>query len=348
MSVPTNSATWLLESGGRFVVQEAPFPSPGDDEILIQNKAVAINPMDWKIQAFGPHLPFPSHYPFILGSDIAGEVYEVGKNVTAFRKGDRVIGMTNWFLTNNTRDSAFQHYSIAKTSVVAPLSENISFEAGSVLPLALSTAAMGLYPAGRLGLPLPQTFKPSPISKIVLIWGGSSSTGSAAIQLAVASGATVIATAFEKNHEFVKSLGVTTVLDYRKDTTIYDLIKAVKETPGDFVGALDAIGEDTTWRACAEVIKGLGGGHVVSNLPTGFTDVPEGVGVVGVDDTAHLASNKEIVEGVWGHFIPEALKNGYLKPVPEPLVIGKGLEKIPDGVDLCRKGVSAGKIVIGL
>lgn len=47
-----------------------------------------------------------------------------------------------------------------------------------------------------------------------------------------------------------------------------------------------------------------------------------------VNDTAHLPSNKEIVEGVWGHFVPEALKNGTLKTVPVPLVIGKGLEKI--------------------
>lgn len=44
MSAPNNSGVWLLESGGQFVVKEAPFPRPGDDEILIQNKAVAINP----------------------------------------------------------------------------------------------------------------------------------------------------------------------------------------------------------------------------------------------------------------------------------------------------------------
>ena len=62
-----------------------------------------------------------------------------------------------------------------------------------------------------------------------------------------------------------------------------------------------------------------------------------------VNDTAHLPSNKEIVEGVWGHFVPEALKNGTLKPVPVPLVTGKGLEKISEGVALCQQGRSAGK-----
>ena len=48
-----------------------------------------------------------------------------------------------------------------------------------------------------------------------------------------------------------------------------------------FLGALDAIGEEKTWRGCAEVVNGLGGGRVVSNLPAGFTNVPEGVEVVG-------------------------------------------------------------------
>lgn len=189
--------------------------------------------------------------------------------------------MTNWFVSNNIKDSAFQNYSVCNPSVVASLPDNISFAAGSVIPLALSTAAMGVYPVGRLELPLPQVTKPSSIHKVVLIWGGSSSTGSAAIQLAVASGATVVATASEKNHAFVKSLRATTVFDYKKDTITEDLIQTIKETPGDFSGALDAIAEEKTWRACAEVVKGLGGGRVVSNLPLGFTDVPEGVEVVG-------------------------------------------------------------------
>lgn len=66
----------------------------------------------------------------------------------------------------------------------------------------------------------------------------------------------------------------------KKDTITQDLIQAIMEAPGDFSGALDAIAEEKTWRACAEVVKGLGGGCVVSNLPLGFTDVPEGVEVV--------------------------------------------------------------------
>jgi NADPH:quinone reductase-like Zn-dependent oxidoreductase len=47
--------------------------------------------VDWKIQAFCKRLPFPKSYPAIIGTDVAGEIYEVGEGVTNFKKGDRVI-----------------------------------------------------------------------------------------------------------------------------------------------------------------------------------------------------------------------------------------------------------------
>ncbi|KNG86603.1 zinc binding dehydrogenase [Aspergillus nomiae NRRL 13137] len=321
----SNSAVWLLEAGGDFVVKEAPLHTPGPDEVLIKNKAVAVNPMEWKIQVYGPDLPFPKQYPFILGGDIAGEIYEVGQDVTTFKKGDRVMGVANWFLTNEIRNSGFQNYTIS-----------------------LSTAAMGLYPAGRLELPLPHTLQPKPINKVILVWGGSSSTGSATIQLAVASGATVIATASAKNHSFVQSLGAAKVLDYHQDSIIQDLVKAIQDTPGEFVGALDAIAEEGTVRSCADVVKGLGGGRVVTNLPMPVQDIPDTVEVVGVVDVANISDFKEISEGIWGKFVPEALRNGTLKPVPEPLVVGEGLGKVPEGVSLSRQGISAKKIVVTL
>lgn len=141
---------------------------------------------------------------------------------------------------------------------------------------------MGLYPSGRLGLPLPQAIKPDSANTVLLIWGGSSSCGSAAIQLAVASGVTVVSTASTKNHAFVKGLGATAVLDYNSPTVIPDLVAVIKQTPGQFAGALDAIGQERTWRASADTLHALGGGRVVTNLPApGSADVPAGVEVVG-------------------------------------------------------------------
>lgn len=187
--------------------------------------------------------------------------------------------MTGWFNSHNVKHSGFQNYTICNPVVMAHLPDDLSFASGSVLPLAISTSAMGLYAPGRLGLPLPQTTKPESINKTVLVWGGAASCGSAAIQLAVASGATVISTASAKNHALVKSLGATAVLDYNNANIIDELVALIKETPGQFAGALDVIGVKQTWGACAEVVKALGGDRVVTTSPGG-ADV-DGVEVVG-------------------------------------------------------------------
>ncbi|KAJ5766140.1 uncharacterized protein N7511_003756 [Penicillium nucicola] len=344
----SNTGVWLLEAGGQFVVQEAPMYTPGPNEILVKNKAVAVNPMDWKIQLYGPHLPFPSKYPFILGADLAGEVYEVGKDVTKFKKGDRIAGNANWFLSHDIRDSAYQNYTIINAAVAVHLPANIPFTEGSVIPLAVNTSAMALFPPARLGLPLPRSPKPEPIGKVIIVWGASSSCGSMAVQLAVASGATVVATASGKNHKFVRSLGATAVVDYKSEDVVSELIDTVKKAGGEFLGALDAIGDDQTWRLCVDVVQGLGCGRVVSNNPRiPVKDIPEGTEVLGVTDTANIGDNKEIVEGIWANFLPQALNDGTFKCLPEAIVL-KGLDKVAEGVARCQKGVSAAKVVVEL
>ena len=69
------------------VVSDWPVPPPGPKDVLVKVVAAAINPSDWKVQAFG--MPIIK-YPFIGGIDGAGYVEEVGAEVTAFKKGDRV------------------------------------------------------------------------------------------------------------------------------------------------------------------------------------------------------------------------------------------------------------------
>ena len=85
-----NKAAWLDEKGAPFRVGDAPMPSPGPNEITIRNRAVAINPLDWHMQDWGV---FITQWPAILGCDVAGEVWELGSEVTRFKKGDRVIAL---------------------------------------------------------------------------------------------------------------------------------------------------------------------------------------------------------------------------------------------------------------
>lgn len=92
--MPSNSAAWLTgQSVTPLEVKSAPYTNPGPDEIVIKNSAVAINPIDWILQTLGTSLAFPwIKYPFVLGSDVAGEVVEVGSEVAGFKTGDRVVG----------------------------------------------------------------------------------------------------------------------------------------------------------------------------------------------------------------------------------------------------------------
>lgn len=72
---------------GKFVVADQEIQKPGPGELLVKVLATALNPVDWKIQKYGV---FIEEYPAILGTDIAGDVVEVGEGVTNFSPGDRV------------------------------------------------------------------------------------------------------------------------------------------------------------------------------------------------------------------------------------------------------------------
>ncbi|KAH7255175.1 chaperonin 10-like protein [Fusarium redolens] len=126
-----NKAAWIdSPSSYPLNIRGAPKPSAGPGEIVINNAAVSINPVDWKIQ-------------FILGEDAAGFVEEVGAGVTRFKKGDRVIAHCHGLMTRNPANSAFQCYPVATDSLVSPIPDSMTFEEAVVLPLAISTACAG-------------------------------------------------------------------------------------------------------------------------------------------------------------------------------------------------------------
>ena len=85
---PSIRKALLLEAKfGKLVVNNIPVPKPGPKDVLVKVQAVALNPVDWKIQKYGV---FIETFPAILGTDISGEVEEIGEEVADFKKGDRV------------------------------------------------------------------------------------------------------------------------------------------------------------------------------------------------------------------------------------------------------------------
>jgi NADPH:quinone reductase-like Zn-dependent oxidoreductase len=335
----SNTAAWITAAKAKpLEVKSAPLGVPGEDQVLVKNHAIAINPIDGKLQ----HLAFyPLNYPTILGEDVAGEIVAVGPNVTRFKKGDRVIGTAAGFGTKRNEENAFQAYTILQTNLTSEIPDHLSFESAVVLPLGLATASSGLFTPNFLNLQMPtEPARPS-TGKSLLIWGGASSVGSNAIQLAVAAGYEVITTASPKNFEYVKKLGASHAIDYNSPDVVSDLVSAFEGKTS--VGAFDAVG-GSAWAHTVEFIQMTQGVKFVATVIPGFATPP---GEITMKQVAAISiKDNHVGKAVFEDFLPKALKAEAYIPAPDALIAGKGLESVQGAIDLQRKGTSAQKVVV--
>lgn len=125
-----------------------------------------------------------------------------------------MIGHARQFLTGRPEDGAFSLYSRIPAGNAAILPDNIAFEDGVVLPLAIDTAACGFYAEGYMGLDFP-SFNAKSKVQVVVVYGGSSSVGLSAIQLAVNAGYKAITTSSPTNYALCRQAGASDVFDYR-------------------------------------------------------------------------------------------------------------------------------------
>lgn len=368
---PANRAAWLVGTKAYpLQVKTAPYTQPGEDEMVVKVSAIAFNPVDWMKQTMGD-LAFPwIKYPAIMGHDIAGEVVEVGRGASGhFRTGDRVVAMAVGTDKRSCKsaEAAFQQYVVVRSHMASQIPDFVSYEEACVLPLALGTAACGLYMKDQLALPHP-TVDPKPTGEVLLVWGGSTSVGSNAIQLAIASGYEVITTASPKNHAFVKRLGASAVFDYKSNTIVKDIIGAVGSRT--LAGAI-AIGDGST-NPCIEIVAGCKGRKFVSQASMSGVGVPstllQMIGTLFTMNWAKLSTwtkakmhgvdykfiwggdlmENEVSKAIYENFLPQALAKKQFVCAPEPQVIGHGLEMVQKALDIQKKGVSAKKIVITL
>ena len=180
--------------------------------------------------------------------------------------------------TGDPKHGGFQLYTTAHEITVSPIPDSLPYEKAVVLPLAISTAAAGLYQQDFLALPYP-TINTKPTGKSILIWGGASSVGSTAIQLAVGSGLEVISTASKRNLEYVKALGAKHVIDYSEPSVVEDIVKLLEGRK--FVGAYDAISSPDTLKATADIVSQLGGGKIATVLAAPAEGLPSNVATIG-------------------------------------------------------------------
>jgi NADPH:quinone reductase-like Zn-dependent oxidoreductase len=171
-----------------LTVEDAPEPHAGSGEVRIRVQAASVNPVDWKIRAGYLADYMPTTFPAITGTDAAGVVDEVGAGVTGVAAGDRVFGLA--------QGTAAEY---AVLTAWAPVPDNWTVEQAAAAGLVSATAIEGLNALGDLS------------GRTILVEGAAGGVGSAAVQVAVARGATVVGTASEANHDFLRDLGAIPV-----------------------------------------------------------------------------------------------------------------------------------------
>ena len=343
-----NAALWLPKPGRPFEVGPAPITRPGPGEVLVRVRAVAVNPVD-DLPVLGYRLVLRwLRFPAIVGGDVAGEIVEAGPGVDRLRVGDRVLGLAVGVERDRNRaaEGAFQRYTVLVEHLVSPIPDGLSFEQAAVLPLTLATAATGLFQSDHLGLPLP-SLAPPERDETVIVWGGSTSVGSNAIQLARAAGYRVIATASPHNFDYLRSLGATATVDRRSRTAAADLVAALGGSP---LAGTYAIGSGSLPPTLAVAARVPGAKRIAAAQPAiairlallarprhGVTVTPIWGGT--------LRTN-EVGPAIFTDFLPAALASGAYRAAPEPEVVGDGLEAIPAALGRLKQGVSAKKLVV--
>lgn len=185
--------------------------TPASDEVLVRNKVIGLNPIDWKAVRYGFGV---YSLPWINGRESAGIVESVGADVTRVSPGDEVVVTSTSYRDNRT--STFQQYTIAKGDNLIRKPSSISFNAAATLGVGAVTSTLAFADnLNILALDELPTPKPSPKESVswVVVWGGACVTGIYAIQLAKHLDFNVLAVSSKESSEYVKSFGADVVLD---------------------------------------------------------------------------------------------------------------------------------------
>jgi NADPH:quinone reductase-like Zn-dependent oxidoreductase len=297
-------------------------PVPADDEVLVKVYATSVNDWDWGLLQADWFNKLMSGWSKpkrqIIGSDIAGRVETVGKNVQKFRPGDEVFGDLSG------RWGGFAEYVCAPEKSLAIKSPAMTFEEAAAIPQAGMLMVQGLIDKGKIQK-----------GEKVLFNGAGGGVGTFGIQVAKLYGAEITAVDSAEKLDMLRSLGATHVIDYKKEDFTrtgkqYDLILDVKTNrlPLSYLRALTSRGRYMTVGGDLGKLLQV---FSLSPLISMFTRKKVSLVV--------LKANKDL------EYMKELFESGKARPVIDGHY---KLQDVPEAFRIFGKAAHKGKLVISI
>jgi NADPH2:quinone reductase len=215
--------------------EDVPVPEPSSGEVLIKVAAASLNRADLSLRK-GTYRISPDALPVIPGREFAGTIAKLGAGVNEFTVGQRVVGYPSL--------GGYAEYAVAKTAEVRPIPDGVTFAQAAALPTASLTAWFGLLTDGNLKS-----------GDWLLVQGGSSGVGVAAIQIAKHLGAKVIATSgSEVKCRRLRTLGADVTIDVSENDFAAEVTRVTNNRGVDVV--LEMIGGEVYQKSLQTLAPG--------------------------------------------------------------------------------------------
>lgn len=254
-------------------------------------------------------------------------------------------------------EGAFQQYVLVDAGCCARIPDRVGFAEASVVPMAVATAGVAVFRHLVGGWGSQKKREEGKGRGGFLVWGGASSVGSGAVQIARAEGFDVFAVAGRRHHDYLKTtLGASFVFDHHDEGIVDDIVAKAQGTGVEITRAFDAISENGTPGLCAEVLGrfgggggGGGGGRLCVTLPVG-ADVEMPAGVEVSRTSAGTVATEWREGGTWlfNEWLEDALVSGSYRPSPGIQIVEGGLAGVQRALDIHKEGVSGVKLVVPL
>lgn len=278
-------------------------------------------------------------------------VEAVGPDVTAWKRGDRVVAQADTFSMPDGTGGGLQQYALVPADLAAPIPESVSLDEAATLPTIAMAAFVALFDPSGLGLPAPSSKEESEAfgyeRRSLVVIGGGSNCGRLAIQLArLARFGTIVAVASKtpEREEELRALGATHVVDRRGKEEV--VVEQVRSIVGDgLVYAIDTVSTEHTLGV--SLLSNSEKGTLATLLPGSVDESKVGSKAAGYEvkfsrGSGHL--HRELGQQFWKH-LPGWLEEGKIRPLQRYRTISGLDEKgVNEALDGYRDGGSVTKV----